>query len=190
MIIRSIREEEKELYNLAVAHPLQSWEWGEFREKTGVKIERLGFFEGEKLINGLQVTFHKIPLPGINKKIGYLPKGFTPDGDQLAALKQLAKQNNALFIKLEPNLFHSAETPPNFKRLSKTLEENGAVPGRPLFTKYTFQLDLTQPEDKLFANLTSKTRYNVNLSYKINVSDISGKSYKAYRAIKLGEWFF
>lgn len=169
MIIRSIREEEKELYNLAVAHPLQSWEWGEFREKTGVKIERLGFFEGEKLINGLQVTFHKIPLPGINKKIGYLPKGFTPDGDQLAALKQLAKQNNALFIKLEPNLLHSAETPPNFKRLSKTLEENGAVPGRPLFTKYTFQLDLTQPEDKLFANLTSKTRYNVNLAYKKGV---------------------
>ncbi|MFH1959465.1 MAG: peptidoglycan bridge formation glycyltransferase FemA/FemB family protein [Patescibacteria group bacterium] len=169
MLIRSIRSEEKEIYNLAISHPLQSWEWGNFREKTGVKVERLGFFEGEKLIKGLQVTFHTIPLPGINKQVGYLPKGFTPDEDQISALKQLAKRHNALFIKIEPNLLHSANTPPNFNQLIKILKNNGAVPGRPLFTKYTFRLDLTQPEDKLFANLSSKTRYNVNLAYKKGV---------------------
>ncbi|MBU0576306.1 peptidoglycan bridge formation glycyltransferase FemA/FemB family protein [Patescibacteria group bacterium] len=169
MLIRAIRSEEKELYNLAVSHPLQSWEWGEFRKKTGVKVERLGFFEGEKITKGLQTTFHSLPFPGINKQIGYLPKGFTPDENQIAALKQLAQQHNALFIKLEPNLLHNAQTPHSFSQLNKTLRDNGAVPGRPLFTKYTFQLDLTQPEDALFANLSSKTRYNVNLAYKKGV---------------------
>ncbi len=169
MLIRAIRPEEKKLYDLVVDHPLQSWGWGEFREKTGVHVERLGFFEGEKLIRGLQVTFHDIPVPGINQKIGYLPKGFVPDEDQLAALKQLAKKNNALFIKLEPNILQNSSLNPKFSQLKKMFTDNGAVKGRTLFTKYTFQLDLTKSEDELFANLQSKTRYNVNLAYKKGV---------------------
>ena len=169
MLIRTIRSEEKKLYNLVVSHPLQSWEWGEFREKTGVKVERLGFFKGEKLIKGLQVTFHHLPIPGLNKTIGYLPKGFAPDEDQLSALKQLATKHNALFIKLEPNILQSTSLSPQFSQLVKLFEKNNAVKGRPLFTKYTFQLDLSPSEDHLFANLHSKTRYNVNLAYKKGV---------------------
>ena len=169
MLIRAIRSEERKLYNSAVAHPLQSWEWGEFREKTGVKVERLGFFDGEKLVKGLHVTFHSISIPGINKTIGYLPKGFTPDEDQLSALKQLAAKHNALFIKLEPDILQNTNTEPKFSQLVELLEKNGAVKGRPLFTKYTFKLDLTPTEDHLFANLESKTRYNVNLAFKKGV---------------------
>jgi lipid II:glycine glycyltransferase (peptidoglycan interpeptide bridge formation enzyme) len=169
MLIRTIRSEERKLYNLVVSHPLQSWEWGEFREKTGVKVERLGFFKGEKLIKGLQVTFHHLPIPGLNKTIGYLPKGFTPDEDQISALKQLAIKHNALFIKLEPNILQSSSLSPQFSQLVKLFEKNGAVKGRPLFTKYTFQLDLSPSEDQLFAGLQSKTRYNVNLAYKKGV---------------------
>ncbi len=169
MLIRTIRSEEKKLYNLVVSHPLQSWEWGEFRKKTGVKVERLGFFEGEKLIKGLQVTFHNIPIPGINKTIGYLPKGFVPDEDQISALKQLAIKHNALFIKLEPNILQSADVSPQFTQLKELFRKNNMVKGRPLFTKYTFQLDLLPTEDQLFANLHHKTRYNVNLAYKKGV---------------------
>ena len=36
-----INEQNKKDYNLIVNHPLQSYEWGEFREKTGVKVIRL-----------------------------------------------------------------------------------------------------------------------------------------------------
>ena len=169
MLIRAIRSEEKKLYNLVVSHPLQSWEWGEFREKTGVKVERLGFFEGEKLIKGLQVTFHQIPVPGINQTIGYLPKGFTPDDDQISALKQLATKHKALFIKLEPNILQDSSISPRFSQLVDLFKKHGAVKGRPLFTKYTFQLDLSLPEDQLFANLHKKTRYNVNLAHKKGV---------------------
>ncbi len=169
MLIRAIRPEEKTLYNQVVNHPLQSWEWGEFRKQTGLSVERLGFFTDGRLENAIQVTFHPLPLPGVNKTVGYFPKGFMPDEDQLSALKQIATQHNALFIKMEPNVAQPVEALSAHQQITKFLLDNGAEPGKPLFTKYTFQLDLTKPEDVLFENLKNKTRYNVNLAYKKGV---------------------
>ncbi|MBD3279320.1 MAG: peptidoglycan bridge formation glycyltransferase FemA/FemB family protein [Candidatus Pacebacteria bacterium] len=167
MLIRPIRSEEKDLYNQVVNHPLQSWQWGEFRQKTGLKVARVGFFKQGQLYKGLTVTFH--PLPLINKNVGYCPKGFMPDEEQLAVLKQLAEQHQALFIKLEPNIGNKVGEPSAHEQVGRFLLANDATPGRPLFTKYTFQVDLTQSEDKLFANLASKTRYNVRLARKKGV---------------------
>ena len=164
MIIREIRPEEKDLYNAVVNHPLQTWEWGEFRKETGVKVERLGFFENGTIKKGLQVTFHPIPVLGQNA--GYFPKGDMPDGNQISALKELAQNNNALFIKMEPNIAQKVGTPSAHSHIHKFLLENGAQPGRALFTKHSFLLDLKPSEEKLFENLKSKTRYNVNLAVK------------------------
>lgn len=167
MIIREVRPEEKEAYNAAVNHPLQTWEWGDFRRTTGVSVARLGVFENGVIQKGIQVTFHPVPL--FSKNVGYYPKGDMPDGNQIAALKELAKENNALFIKMEPNIAQKVGTPSAHAHIHKFLTENGAEPGRPLFTKYSFILDLTASEEKLFENLKSKTRYNVNLAVKKGV---------------------
>ena len=167
MIIREIRQEEKELYNSVVHHPLQTWEWGEFRKETNVSVARLGFFEDGHLKKGLQVTFHPIPL--IGKNAGYFPKGEMPDSDQLAALTELAKNHNALFIKLEPNVAQKVGVPSAHGHIHSFLTENGAVPGKALFTKHSFLLDLQPSEEKLFENLKNKTRYNVNLAAKKGV---------------------
>jgi lipid II:glycine glycyltransferase (peptidoglycan interpeptide bridge formation enzyme) len=174
MLIRALREEEKDLYNQVVSHPLQSWQWGEFRRQTGVKVERIGFFDQGKLHRAIQVTFH--PLPLIGKTAGYLPKADAPDEDQLAALKQLGQNHQALFVKLEPNLARPAEFVPidhstdPFTVTDNFLTAHDCVSGKPLFTKYTFNLDLTPAEDQLFANLSSKTRYNVNIAIKKGVT--------------------
>jgi len=167
MLIRPLREEEQQLYNSVVSHPLQSWEWGEFRKKTGVKIERVGFFDNKKIHKALQVSFH--PIPVIGGTAGYCPKGFMPDEDQLSALKQIAQKNNALFVKLEPNIAQKSGVPSAHQSIGKFLMENDATPGKSLFTKYTFQLDITKTEEELFANLASKTRYNVNLAARKGV---------------------
>lgn len=167
MFIRAIRPEEKKAYNATVTHPLQSWEWGEFRKATGLGVERIGIFDGSKLVKALQISFHPVPLLG--KKVGYLPKGYMPDADQLGALRSVAKQQSAIFIKLEPNVANKVGVPSAHKNIAKFLLENDCVPGKPLFTKYTFQLDLTQDDEILFKNLDSKTRYNVNLAYKKGV---------------------
>ena len=167
MLIRPLREEDKEEYNKVVDHPLQSWEWGEFRKKTGVDVERIGFFEKGKIKKGFQVTFHNIPK--INRTAGYYPKGFMPDADQLDALKKLAKQHKALFVKMEPNISQKVGVPSAHKQISEFLEKHDCVPGRPLFTKFTFILDISKSEEEIFAKLTSKTRYNVNLAAKKGV---------------------
>ncbi|NCN82522.1 MAG: peptidoglycan bridge formation glycyltransferase FemA/FemB family protein [Candidatus Pacebacteria bacterium] len=168
MLLRKLREEERSLYNSVVTHPLQSWEWGEFRKKTGIKIERVGLFEGGKLVRAFQVTFHQIPV--INRAMGYLPKGYLPDEEQLSTLRQLAKDHGAVAIKLEPNIAQPVEAKSAHKTIIKFLEDHGAVPGKPLFTKYTFQIDLTKTEEELFNNLQSKTRYNVTLAAKKGVT--------------------
>lgn len=175
MLLRPITEDEKARYNQVVHHPLQSWEWGEFRKKTGVEVERIGFFQGGQLQKAIEITFH--PIPFLGKTAGYLPKGDMPDQEQLAAIKQIGKQHNALFIKIEPNVAAkvSATTSAHTK-VGEFLMEQGAVPGKPLFTKYTFQLDLTQPEEKLYANLKQKTRYNINVAYKKGVTIVEDSS--------------
>lgn len=167
MLIRELREEERPLYNNVVEHPLQSWEWGEFRKKTGIKVERIGFFDDSKLVHGMQVTFHPIPI--LNRTLGYFPKGPMPDEEQLAVLEQLGRRHNAVFVKMEPNIAQPLGTPSAHDTIKKFLINHNAVPGRPLFTKYTFQLDLTQSEEKLMELLNSKTRYNVRLAQKKDV---------------------
>ncbi len=166
-MIRVIKPEEKNIYDQVVSHPLQSYGWGEFRQKTGLKVERIGFFDAGKLKRGIQVSFHPIPLFGRN--VGYVPKGFMPDGDQLAALKQLGQQHNALFIKLEPDIAKPVGSPSAHEDIIKFLLSHDCQPGRPQFTKYSFHIDLTKSETEIFAGLESKTRYNVRLAIKKGV---------------------
>ena len=48
MEIREPKASERALFNSVVTHPLQSWEWGEFREKTGVKVIRRLFYSSSE----------------------------------------------------------------------------------------------------------------------------------------------
>jgi len=182
MIIRKIYPKEKEKFNRAVVHPLQSWEWGEFREKTGVKVVRIGLFDKKALKAGFQLTIH--PLPKTKYNIGYLPKSTILNKQILSALKEIGQKNNCIFIKIEPNLTLNQ---PRLNRDGsrqvsgeKFFLENGCVLGRPLFTKYTFQIDLTGDEEALFSQMKSKTRYNIRIAQKHDVKVIEDNSSEAF----------
>ncbi|MFC1711160.1 lipid II:glycine glycyltransferase FemX [Patescibacteria group bacterium] len=168
MIVREVYEDERQQYNNVVTHPLQSWEWGDFREKTGLKIIRIGTYDKKIIQNGLQISIH--PLPKTNFNIGYLPKCVMLDEKLITALKRIGHENNLLFIKIEPNT----------KTGKEFFLKNGCVYGRPLFTKYTFQMDLSQNEDVLFNNLKPKTRYNVKVALKNKVTVVNDNSIKAF----------
>src|SRR6266446_4461981 len=86
-------------YNAHVDHPLQSYEWGEFREKTGLKVIRG---------NDYQLTIHKIPRTPWN--IGYLPKGNLPTEKLLEELKKIGQENHCIFIQLEPNIIKVSDS--------------------------------------------------------------------------------
>ncbi len=162
MTLKSVTKKDKELFNKTASHPLQSWEWGEFREKTGNEIIRFPNY---------QLTLHKIPLT--KYKIGALIKGPKPTPKMLDELKKLAKEKNLIFIKLEPNVLKNEES-------IKLLKKSGAVPGRTLFTPTTFWIDLTPSEEDLLKSFKSKTRYNIRLAQKKGVEVVEDSSKKAF----------
>lgn len=126
------------------SHPLQSVPWGEFRRAMGVDVVRL---------HNWQLSFHKIPCTSWT--IGYFPKGPTVTKEMIDTLETLGKEKNAIFIQIEPNVTSgNALLPPSH---------------HPLFTKYTFILDLTKSEDQLLAAMHPKTRYNIRIAQKHGV---------------------
>ncbi|MCD8484509.1 peptidoglycan bridge formation glycyltransferase FemA/FemB family protein [Candidatus Woesebacteria bacterium] len=168
MIIRPITLEEKERFNAVAAHPLQSWEWGEFRQATGQSLERLGIFgDNGALEQALSVTFHKIPVLG--GTAGYMPKGPRPTPEMLHALSEVGRRQGCVFIKLEPNVQAPVEAEQPFADLEEMLSNNSAQPGRSLFTRYTFVKDLSADEETMLAGFKSKTRYNIRLAERKGV---------------------
>lgn len=168
MIIRAVTEQEKPLFDAIATHPLQSWDWGRFREATGVQVARLGIYnESGKIQTGMQVTFHAIPVLG--GQAGYFPKGAQPTEEMLSSLQSLGRQVGAVFIKMEPNLQFPAGEKEYFRDVEKLIESHGGVPAQALFTPYSFVLDLTPTEDELMENCKSKTRYNIRLAQKKGV---------------------
>ncbi len=143
-------------WNKNVDHPLQAWEWGEFRLATGIRVVRE---------SGLQVTIH--PIPHTPWTVGYYPKGSEPNKEQVEVLKKIAKDNNCIFIKCEP-MVEKLET--RNQKLESTMRELGYVEGRSLFTKYNFVLDVSKSEEELLSSFKQKTRYNIKVAQKRGVS--------------------
>ena len=176
MEIREPNESEKKAFDSLVTHPLQAWEWGEFREKTGVKVIRRIVISGKKPVAAFQLTIHKIPKT--NYTIGYIPKCTMPDKTVLEELKSIGKEERCVFIKLEPNIDVSS-----IKYQVLSIFDQLKLSLHPLFTKYTFQLDLTKTEEELLKNMHSKTRYNTRVAQKHGVEvveDNSGKTFETY----------
>ena len=160
--------EDKESFNKVAIHPLQSWEWGEFRKSWGNQLVRFSFG---------QVTLHRIPFTPFN--IGAFIKGPAPTKTMIDELKKLAKKEKVIFVKLEPNVLIN-------EKAIKLLKDSGAVPGRRLFTPTTFLIDLTKSEDELLAGFHSKTRYNIRLAQKQGVTveeDNSDSAFEKYLSL-------
>ena len=145
-----------------VNHPLQSIEWGEFRKKTGIKVVR---------IKGLQMTIHRIPhMPWT---IGYVPKGPLPNKEMILGLKRIGENEKCIFIQLEPNILRNHK--------SSIINHKSLVPSaHPLFTKYTFIIDLTKTEEELLKAMHPKTRYNIKVALKNGVKILEDNSDEAF----------
>lgn len=185
MEIRKITIKDKSEFNTVVSHPLQSYEWGEFREKTGVKVIRRGFFEKGKLVKGFTLTIHKIPKTPFN--IGYLPKGDLPDEDLVNELQKIGKEEKCIFVQLEPNVVlnhHSGEEQSDNSGIdsgqARMTQLDLTPASHPLFTKYTFVLDLTKSEEELLKAMHPKARYNIKVAKKHGVEIIEDNSQIAF----------
>lgn len=147
------------IWNSTAGHPLQSWEWGEFRKAMGIDVARATCG---------QVTFH--PIPYTPWVIGYFPKGSAPTQTMIGELMSLGKAKRALFIQLEPDVISTNSTP-----------QKPLIPAhRPLFTQYNFILDLTKSEDALLQAMHPKTRYNLKVAKKHAVTIQEDNSIAAF----------
>jgi len=154
-------------------HPLQSPEWKTFREKTGVKVVRESNFQ--------LTTIHKIPY--LPFTIGYLPKGPMPTEEMLAELLKIGKKEKCIFIQLEPNVVlnrHSGERSDSRIDSGQARMTDLKPSFHPLFTKYTFILDLTKSEEELLKDMHPKTRYNIRVAQKHGVEIVEDNSDKAF----------
>ena len=155
----------KDDFNIKATHPLQSWEWGEFRKAWGNNVitTRYGI-----------ITLHKIPFT--NYKISVFEKGPAPTRTMLNELRILGKKEHCIFIKFEPNQVTN-------NKLTKLLADFGAIRGRRLFTPTTFWIDLTPGEEDLLNSFSSKTRYNIRLAQKYGLEvkeDNSDEAFENY----------
>lgn len=167
MEIREVTEKDKKAFNKASTHPLQSWEWGEFRKNAGNKVVRFGVFEKKKLTQAITITMHDLPYTYF--QIGAFIKGGELNKKTLEFLKDYSKKQHLIFLKMEPNLVASSQKTVVRGKYIKLLRGVGAVPGRRLFTPTTFWIDLTKSEKDLLNGFSSKTRYNIRVAEKHGV---------------------
>lgn len=143
-------------------HPLQTSAWADFRRKWGNGVLETKY--------GI-LTIH--PLPFTPYRIGIFEKGPVPTKEMLTELKNLGKEKNLVFIKLEPNAIKSP-------KLLKLFRNSGAVLGKTVFTPTTFWIDLKPNEDDLFKSFSSKTRYNIRVAGRNGVTVKEDNSDKAF----------
>ena len=166
MLIREVLPEERESYNESVGHILQSYEWGVFRESTGVKVMRMGTYQGNGLTSGFQLTIH--PLPITSSSVGYFPKAKELTPELLEQLTKIGQEQGCIFIKAEPTASSQQLTA---KTQQIIIENNLYIlkNSQPILPQHTFIVDLTATEDEILNGMKEKTRYNIRLAEKQGV---------------------
>jgi lipid II:glycine glycyltransferase (peptidoglycan interpeptide bridge formation enzyme) len=159
---------------LRTGHILQSFEWGEFKTNYGWKPIRLLFERKGVPCAVAQVLRRRVPLAG--GSILYVPKGpcFDP-ADQptlkvvLYTLKELAKRERAIFIRIDPDVaIEDQDT-------LATLVESGFRPSpEQIQYRNTMIIDLRPTLDQLRSRLRKDARYNINLARRRGITIADG----------------
>jgi peptidoglycan pentaglycine glycine transferase (the first glycine) len=141
-------------------HLLQTGEWGELKSAFGWKPVRI--VNGEV---GVQILFRKLPL---GFTIGYIPK-LAIGSHQPALSRELwreidsaCKQNRAIFIKLEPDLWN--------EQGSETWNAKLETSPHNIQPPRTIIIDIHGSEEEILARMKQKTRYNIRLAEKKGVT--------------------
>jgi len=155
---RLLREE----YEKLASHPLQSWLWGEARQKIGNHVLRVGQFKTEKLVKVFQITLHSIPYTPY--QVGYVGRSGLPTKDLLNFLIAYGQKKKVIFFKFEPYVFRESG---QAKLIS---HPRWHLSRQSIFPDWTIIINLKKTADQLFRELKPKTRYNIKLAIKRGVS--------------------
>ncbi|MDD2482814.1 MAG: peptidoglycan bridge formation glycyltransferase FemA/FemB family protein [Candidatus Shapirobacteria bacterium] len=170
MITRILTDKDKEKYDSLIVHPVQTWDWGDFQITQGHTVYRFGVFDdNDKMISAYSVSFHKIPKTKFS--IGTSLRGPNIDDFMIEKITEIAKKENAIFVKFEPNIIHKNidsfgnETNLNPKPQFNHLKKSPKV----AFYPFTYLVDLNKTEDQLLESMHPKTRYNIRVANRYGV---------------------
>lgn len=150
------------------AHLLQTGEWGELKSAFGWKPVRIvnGDF-------GVQILFRKLPL---GFTIGYIPKPVS--SEQLLVIgnsfwdeiDSVCRNHRAIFLKLEPDIWEDQK--PETPALSEAEGWNLKFEASPhnIQPPRTLIVDIRSSDEEILARMKQKTRYNIRLAEKKDVT--------------------
>ncbi len=180
MIIRLLYTTEKDQYDDLVLHPVQTWVWGDFQKDCGHQLFRLGVFKNSKMISAYSVAFHRIPhLP---YSVGTILRGPKITAGMLSAVAKLARQQQAIFVKFEPDVIHKKFSADGSAAIVNPLPSFPSllISPKSAFYPHSYIVDLTQSEEKLLAAMHPKTRYNIKIANRYGVKINESNSSQAF----------
>lgn len=148
---------------------LHSWNWSEFQIELGNKIWRLGIYEKKSII-GIALIIKMKAKRGTFLLCPHGPylKNRDAYAQLFSYLKELAKNENASFIRISPYLDRTLQN-------EKLFTKNGFIRS-PIHThaERTWLLDITPHEETLLKNMRKTTRYCIKkaINEKKLITDI------------------
>jgi peptidoglycan pentaglycine glycine transferase (the first glycine) len=148
---------------------LQSWEWGEFKEKLGWKAFRIAVEEQGQIVAGAQMLIKAVPLSLVS--VAYVPRG--PVGDWLdeetasqlfPELHRVARYHRAIFLKIEPPLLSD---PVIDQVLQQHNFRTSPYVNQP---RATILVDLTPDLDDILKQMRKKTRQYIRRAAREGVT--------------------
>jgi len=184
------RDWNSQIARLSNPHILQTKEWGEIKRNYGWQPSSLTWSEddGSVVAAGLVLqrafTLKGLPVP---LRVLYLPKGpllldWTNERIRqqvLIDLVGLAKKANAIFVKIDPDVRRGYGIPdqPSFQEddtgqqvIAELKDLGWRFSQEQIQFKNTVMIDLSPSLDEILANMKQKTRYNIRLAQRREVT--------------------
>ena len=163
--------DKEEWEGFITSHPeanfLQSWNYANCYKNLGNKIFTIAIYKKNKLHAAAFILKEKA------KRGTYLSIAGGPILDYTdqplfnyltKQLRQLAKQEKALFIRIRPNTI-------NNQTIQKCLKTSGWIPSPVnLEAELTLMIDLTKTQDQLIKEMKKNTRYEIRRAPKFNIT--------------------
>lgn len=185
IIERSAAAWQQALTDLPNPHPLQSWTWADFKSRWGwtatpLLLQVLDEPAGKPPQAAAMLLKRIIPRTGMS--ILYVPKGPVLDYNDpplrrvvLAQLEQVARQEKAIFIKIDPGVIQAwgldddRKSPIGAKFMEELKDRQWRFSHDQVQFRNTVELDLERDEETLLAMMKQKTRYNIRLASRKGV---------------------
>ena len=174
--------------DLPGAHALQTWQWGEVKKQFGWKIHPLIWRDGEENVSAAALVLQRKlsdKLFPLHLSVVYIPRGPLLDWTDSALveqvldeLKRFAKDQGAVFLKIDPDLplghgvpgGEGTEEDPVGQNVKSFLQASGwYFSDDQIQFRNTVEVDLQGDEEEILARMKSKTRYNIRLAERRGV---------------------